>query len=338
MRQASTLMIPVVVAAMAVQPTPAQQSVFRGTVNGVTVDVAVRKGNTPVPNLGAADFVVYDNGVRQKIESVSLSAIPIDVTVFLGTNNQASAKQLSNLSSDVKKIGTLLGADDQVQLLTLANRVVDVFGWRPGDRAQASINVQVGGVQSLYDALFLAMMHPPDPTRRHLVVAISDGVEFGSVVDSTTLRDVARRAEAVLHLVFLDAGGERAPEAPLPGPGNPTLARGTFPPSGAPANSATTSTGAFLFLRASWFHVRADVQGIDRLSETAQLTGGTVRHTSAGEPIVESFKQAFEDFRQSYVLRYAATGVEAGGWHDVRVEVLNQPKYVIRARRGYFGR
>ena len=84
--------------------------------------------------------------------------------------------------------------------------------------------------------------------------------------------------------------------------------------------------------------MRADVQGLDRLSETAQLTGGTVRHTGVGEPIVESFKRAFEDFRESYVLRYTATGVPAGGWHNVRVEVLNQPKYVIRARRGYFGR
>jgi len=338
MRHASTLVAAGVLSVMAVQPPSAQQSVFRGTANGVTVNVAVRKGNTPVPNLGAADFVVYDNGVRQTIESVSLSAIPIDVTVFLGTNNQASAKQLGNLTSDVKKIGALLRVDDQVQLLTLANRVVDVFGWRSGDRAEASINVQVGGVQSLYDALFLAMMHPPDPARRHLIVAISDGVEFGSVVDSTTLRDVARRAEAVLHLVLVDAGNERGPEASLPGPGNPAGVRGTFPPSGPPANSAAMSSGTFLFLRASWFHVRADVQGLDRLSETAQLTGGTVRHTSAGEPIVESFKRAFEDFRESYVLRYTAMGVPAGGWHDVRVEVLNQPKYVIRARRGYFGR
>jgi hypothetical protein len=77
--------------------------------------------------------------------------------------------------------------------------------------------------------------------------------------------------------------------------------------------------------------------GLDRLEEAARTTGGTVRNSNPSESIVDSFKRAFEDFRESYVLRYTATGVQPEGWHNLRVEVLNGNKYTVRARRGYFG-
>jgi hypothetical protein len=40
----------------------------------------------------------------------------------------------------------------------------------------------------------------------------------------------------------------------------------------------------------------------------------------------------------SYVLQYVPQGVPADGWHEVSVTVKKQPKYDIRARRGYKGR
>jgi hypothetical protein len=53
--------------------------------------------------------------------------------------------------------------------------------------------------------------------------------------------------------------------------------------------------------------------------------------------IARAFRTIFNDFRQSYVLRYSPAGVVSRGWHRVRVEVPAQPSYTIRARSGYFG-
>ena len=328
-RAAVTLLI--VVAALSAGARARQQSTFRAQAQGVSVDVSVRDGNVPVPGLGADDFILYDNGVRQTITSVAMSAVPVDVTIFLGTNNQTASRQVETLSADLRRIAALLRPEDRVRLLTLENQVTDVFGWRRSADAGAGINVQIGGVQSLYDACVLALMHPPDPDRRHLIVAVTDGVEFGSVADSTTVREIARRAEAVLHLVVVTPVGP-PPSATLPGAPGQAQAMANL------ANPVPNTTAAgYLFLRSTWFHVMPDEQGLERLQEAARLTGGTVRQGTSGETLVDAFRRAFDDFRQSYLLRYTAEGVPPAGWHELRVEISNGRKFSIRARRGYVG-
>src|SRR6266704_3614947 len=53
-------------ALVAGQSPPAPQARFRTTTDVVTVDVAVRSGGSSVPGLTAADFALFDNGVRQR--------------------------------------------------------------------------------------------------------------------------------------------------------------------------------------------------------------------------------------------------------------------------------
>ncbi|HEX5214543.1 MAG TPA: VWA domain-containing protein [Vicinamibacterales bacterium] len=288
-----------------------QPQVFRAGTRAVLVDVAVKDGNKAILGLAAGDFVVTDNGVRQVIDDVSIGGVPVDVTLFLGTMNQAEVRQLAARNEDLRRIGTLLRRDDRVRLLTLENQVTDVTGWIRGDQA-GRMTVRLGGIQSLYDACFVAMMHRPDPDRRHLVIAISDGVEQGSVLDSTRVRDVARRAEAVLHLVLV------TPTQPL-------------------AQRFRTSDEGYATLRTTWFHVLADQRGVANLREAAELTGGDTREVRDGTSIVDTFQRAFDDFRQSYLLRYTMRGVDVGGWHDLRVEIPSRRGATIRARKGYFG-
>ena len=58
-----------------------------------------------------------------------------------------------------------------------------------------------------------------------------------------------------------------------------------------------------------------------------------------GRDLLEGgFLRAVEDFRTSYVVRYAPKGVERGGWHEVGVTAKKGSKrYDVRARRGYTG-
>jgi hypothetical protein len=53
--------------------------------------------------------------------------------------------------------------------------------------------------------------------------------------------------------------------------------------------------------------------------------------------ILNAFKRIFEEFRQSYVLRYSPTGVARAGWHAIDVQVPAQKGVTIRARKGYYG-
>ncbi len=75
------------------------------------------------------------------------------------------------------------------------------------------------------------------------------------------------------------------------------------------------------------------------LRAAAEATGGELHPPGAFDDAVDAFKGVFEDFRQSYVLRYTLGGVTRDGWHDVSVRVTKAGgnRYSIRARKGYFG-
>jgi VWFA-related protein len=298
-------------AALAATTVVAAQSTFRTAVDSISVDVSVKSGNLPLLGLTAADFVLTDNGVSQTIESVSLDAVPIDVTLFLDTSPSIFGEQ-TTLKSDIEKIAAHLRPGDRLRLLVFDDQVRDVFGWTAAgsvDVASAMRTIGVGEISSVYDGVVLALLHRPHPDRRHLVIAMTDGRDSGSVANSVTVREVARRAESVLHLVMVTANATGV------------------------SRNAPSGWKSFV-------PTRPDRAGEGNLAEAAELTGGRVHAASFfGQHVdpVKAFKTAFDDFRQSYILRYTLTGVAREGWHDVRVRVKRSGKLTIRSRRGYFG-
>jgi hypothetical protein len=65
---------------------PGQAPVFRATTQVVTVQASVLQGKTPVEGLSPADFVLLDNGVRQRVEVMAVEATPLDVTLVFDEN------------------------------------------------------------------------------------------------------------------------------------------------------------------------------------------------------------------------------------------------------------
>ena len=282
--------------------TPAvdQQAVFREGVASVFVNVSVTQGNVPVAGLGAEDFVVQDNGARQKVDTIDIEAIPIDLTLFHDTS-MSQAGRIEGLKDDVIAIARLLRPGDRIRVLTLGFQITDVFGWQPAGENLDLSKVRLGANSAAYDGIFAALIHRPEPNRRHLIIALTDGIDAGSTIGSQAVLDAARYAEGVLHLVLLaDRSGFKYPVQ-------------------------------------YWLPTGADPDGQERLKEAARLTGGQVHTQILLANVVGYFQRAFSDFRQSYVLRYTPTGVTRDGWHEVKVEVPGHPRATIRARKGYFG-
>lgn len=84
-------------------------------------------------------------------------------------------------------------------------------------------------------------------------------------------------------------------------------------------------------------NARNDVPAADALEDIARRTGGQLFLVDIDAPITDAFRQAIDEFRRSYVLRYRPTGVEMGGWHEIQVRVTGGEGYEVRARRGYGG-
>ena len=166
------------------------------------VNVSVRAGNVPVTGLTAADFVVTDSGVRQTIENVSVEAVPIDVTLILDTSG-STARAIGRLIADARTIAGLLRPIDRFRLLSIDTYVNQLLPLQPAANITWPAQIPTSTAQARCTTRSSpGIIAPVDIDRRHLIVALTDGVDTTSVLDAGMRpSDVASRSEAVLHMV-----------------------------------------------------------------------------------------------------------------------------------------
>lgn len=294
--------------------TGQQRPVFRTSADLVTIDVAVRSRNTPVAGLKAEEFVVTDNGVRQQVEMLDATSLPIDLTVVLDISGSMMTL-VGPMTRYANSVLDLLQADDRLRIIKVGTYVSQAVGFSRSTEHLTVEDIDHGEMTSLYDGLAAAMMRTRQPDRRQIIVALSDGIDTTSTLELAAVETIARRTDSVLYYVLPeDPGTGRFPDMPLRAN---TRNRWMMPrvrigPDGSP-----------------------DFHGVAAL---ATLTGGEferVYATPGGLP--SAVKVVLEKFRHSYVLRYHATGVTREGWHEVTVTLPKHEGVEIRARKGYFG-
>lgn len=291
----------IVVLAMKMVPTPflGAQVVFRARTDLVAISTSVKRGNAPVANLNAADFRLTDNGVPQSIDAVTIESVPLDVTLFMDTSG-STAGALDRMKKNVIAIAAMLRPDDQFRLLTIGLSVEVPVPWQRAGTPIALDMKAVPGISLVYDALFVALTHTPSAGRRHLIVAMTDGEDCGSLLSGARVFDASARTEAVLHWIYVSNSGDFDPNA----------------------------VGAWC--------TPSDARAVDFVGQSATRTGGDLHRSRFGDPAVRTFAQILDEFRQSYVLRYSPQGAPSTGWHAVTVTVPAQPALTIKARSGYY--
>ena len=282
--------------AAAAQATPT----FRAAVEVVQIPVSVRDGNRLVRDLTAQDFVVTDAGKAQTVDAVSVETIPLDVTLILDTSSSTMAIA-DKLEKDVADIVKMVGARDRLRILRIDTFVEELRPMLSIESRPGTVTIPRNyGVSSVHDALVAALMRDVPIDRRHLVVGITDGIDTMSMTTAERVRDVAMRSEALLELAIVN------------------------PP---------TTIGPLTYVRPRF--VEFDEA---RLRQAAEATGGELRgrgRFGSADP-VSTFKRVFDDFRQSYVLRFTPADAPATGWHELAVSIAKKPRYTVRARPGYF--
>jgi VWFA-related protein len=304
--------------------TPAQpQPVFRGGTDLVTIDVSVRSNGSPVGALASKDFVLLDNGVRQTVDVVELEAIPVDITVLLDVTED-DAGYGKGLVEQARKIIALARPADRVRVMSVSNAVTDVIPRQPAEAAPRVPDLEERGLPSTQDGLAAALMRQIEPDRRHLIIALTDGIDAVSTLDASAVRDIARRSTATLYVAQVTLALDTVDGKPMYiGHHERTL--------------RDRSQVALLGELTRDFWRPYDDEQFDTLKEAAEITGGelylpgifTNRTASA------IFENAFADYRKGYLLRFTPQGVTREGWHDVTVTIPSQPGVEIKARRGY---
>ena len=311
-------------------PAP-QQPTFRSTTDLVSVDAIVRSGGDAVGGLTASDFVLLDNGVTQRIESVEATAVPVDLTLVVDVSGgdpvwwgtpRPGPEIAGRLTDIVRRAGTVLRADDRLRLLTIDTYATQVLPIQPVTTPVKVERVASDGLSSLQDALAAALLQAVEPDRRHLVVAFTKADDTISTIDAQTLGDLARRSDAVLHVVAgesLVGNTQCLLPTSAADPGDPR-----------PRDPCTFPKKRF------WRPVHS--HDLDVLAEIAPLTGGAFHRDATGLEFRDFsgiINDVLTEFRHGYVLRYTPQNVKRDGWHEIKVSVPATPAFTIQARRGY---
>ncbi|HUL71768.1 MAG TPA: hypothetical protein VLT86_01620 [Vicinamibacterales bacterium] len=307
--------------------TPQPQAVFRATTDLVTIDVAVRSNGQPVGGLGVADFVLLDNGVLQTVEVAELEAVPVDITIMIDANED-DADNTRDLVAQARQIAALARPTDRVRVMKISTYVSDLIPACEKAELPAIPDLAGTGLSAAQDGLAMALLRHVEPDRRHLIIALTNGIDAISTIDAPTVRELARHSPATLYITQVNV----ALDDPHLHPPGQNIYVGHRERN---EREVCGASGVCTPRRPYWRPY--DDEQFDVLKEAAEITGGDlfVPGVFTNRTAAAVFEKAFADYRRSYVLRYTPQGVARTGWHEVSVTLPAHPGVEIKARRGY---
>lgn len=282
-------------------------------VDGVQIDVQVTRRGRPVAGLRLDDFELRDNGVVQRIESVTRGDVPLDVFLVLDSSRSVEGERLEALAAAARIAVNTLAPQDRIALLTFSHRLSGPARLS-SERAAvltAIDRMTASGATSLLDALYAALVLRDSSPYRALVIVFTDGHDTSSWLPPSAILDVAKQTDAVVYGVTLATAQPKRDPIILPPTGAELLAGVVVPPGPTGRGQATSF-----------------------LQELAAVTGGRLLDTAEPRRLRELFAQAVREMKTRYVLSYTLEGVPRAGWHALTVN-LTRHKADVAARRGY---
>jgi VWFA-related protein len=283
--------------------------VFGTGVEAVYVDVSVTKKGVPVLGLGAEDFVLTDNGVRQRVEVVDRGNSPTTVVLALDVSGSVAGQKLERLRGAAQAFLAQLRPREDAALLTF-NHSIELRCGPTTDRAAVGMaldGVEVGGGSAVIDALFLCLKRRWG-AGRPLVVLFTDGEDTSSWLENEDLLRAARESWTLLHVVGTEGRRWRIVRSGL----------------GSSFRPVQVEPGYLYLLR-----------------RAAETTGGAY-WTADYDRLEDVFLEVLEAASTRYILSYEPQGVEEPGLHRLKVsvrrrdvEVRSRQEYVAPATPGH---
>ena len=282
--------------------------VFGASVTAVEVDVFVTNRDTPVTDLSAADFEVFDNGVRQEASLASLDTVGVTAVLAIDTSQSVRGATLAHLKDAARAF--VLGLTDRDQAAVLAfSHELTLQSPATSDRAaleRAIGQLSADGATAVFDALYVALERSW-PGGRPMVVLYTDGADNLSWLDADTVLAAARESNALVYVVG------PAPVETVAVDNALSLHAG----AGVPAPKA-----------------RPEDASVQRLREIAELTGGRFWTVESPAFLKQRFLDILAAMKTRYLLKYEPQGVELAGRHRIKVRVKGR-KVDVRHRLEY---
>jgi VWFA-related protein len=325
-------------------PAAGQVPIFRGGVTVVTAQVTVtNEGGEFVTDLKPQEFRVYDNDTAQDF-TVEFSENPLAVVIVLGNSSR-----LGDQIKEMQKLGVLftslvVGERGEAAVLVFDHEIhtVQPFTSDPDKVEKAFKDLKEGSSQSrLNDALVMAltMLRDRPPLRRKVIIAVSEGHDFGSQAETGYVLREAQIGGIPIYSVNLSkTRGELTRQAPPPRPSPyPPGAGRTYPgvpptPTAEMQTSGTMDIGALLI---DLVRGAKDIIIRNPMEAYAKGTGATDIHGFKFKAIEEAVNRIGSELHNQYVVTYRPNNLDQLGFHTIRV-IVDRPKVKAVTRPGYF--
>jgi Ca-activated chloride channel homolog len=271
----------------------------------VNLDVMViDQHNNPVANLKKEDFSVYEDKVKQAIESVSREEAPVSFGLVIDTSGSMTSK-LHSVSDATVLLIKQMRRDDEAFVASFKTEaeLTQDFTSDRRELEDAIGRLYTSGGTALLDAIIATADYAQQKGRRRrkAVVVISDGYEKNSLSKEREVLEAIKEDEVQVYLVgFIDGEMER-----------------------------------------SFFGKSPAKKAKDLLSRIADDSGGRAYFPKDISEIPAIAAQISKDLRAQYVVSYyPANDKRDGAFRAIQVSVnqVGGRKLIARARRGYYAR
>jgi VWFA-related protein len=328
---------------------------FRSGVELINVTATVSDGRGRfVSGLRQEDFRVFEDGELRPITHFTAERVPVSLGIVLDTSGSMQGEKMMAAKQALQRfLFDLLGEEDEVFLYRFDNRPALVEPWTRNKETVASElrQIQPRGATTLYDAIAEAIpLAATGHNRKKALLIISDGNDSSSYTKIEELKRLIRESEVLVYAIGIDAMTQSQPSRtpwftrfqeqrrptpfpfPIPGGSGGGGGRRTPPmvppryPSPPPVSSPGGSgrgTG------------RDEAVNVRVLREITDTSGGRTEIIWQPRDLDAATAGIADELSKQYFLGYpAASNKKDGRWHAIRLEV-NNPDYIVRARRGY---
>ena len=272
----------------------------------VQLDVTViDQNNVPVFDLKKDDFQVFEDRIKQEIQTVSREEVPISLGLVIDTSGSMRSK-LQTVSDAARSLIRQMKNDDEsfVAQFKAEPELVQDYTRDKRELEDAIDQLYTSGGTSLLDAIVATAdySHQKGKQRRKALIVITDGLEKNSSVKEKEVMEAMKEDEVQVYLVgFIDEEDDQ---------------KSLFGKS--PAKKAK-----------------------ELLSRLAEDSGGRAFFPKDVSEMPVIAEQIAKDLRTQYVISYYPTNAERDGkFRTVRVVVdsKDKRKLIPRTRQGYYAR
>ncbi len=288
--------------------TQEQAPLFRSVVDIVTIDAFAHSDRQPIAGLTAADFIVRDNGVEQRVDSIGTTD-SAHVIVGLDQSGSVDGRTLERLRGGVRTVVEQLTPDDRLSLFTFADRIrVLARAESPGPALDLALDrMKASGSTTLHDAIVVGAMLGRADERPAVFLLFTDGEDTASWTTVSRALDVLRHTDVVVFPV------------------------GAGLPGGLMTQSNT------LYFRHPTYVAPTTGDTLRLLQQAADVTGGEFLRVGRDARLADTFASILAQYRQRYLLSFTPSGVAGDGWHRLEVRLRSRSGTVV-AREGYMAR